>query len=349
MLTATTLNDVEVLAALSGFSYDIVLNDGVIGAAGSFTVFGTNLAAGNAFTVDGSAVTSGSLTLYGGLGVDTLTGGAGNDGFLFGADRWGPTDVVVGGAGNDQLALDGDYTITLDSRAGVETVALLAGPAQPGNAANDYVITIADSFVTGGATKTVWGLPVTTDLVVDGRAVSHGNLNILGGSGNDRLTGGSGNDMLFGGAGRDTLTGGAGNDVFVYNAASESSSTGYDTLVGFTRGADVVQVAGVVRNTYAADVTGRLDDASFDTDLGNAVRGSLTSGSAVFFNASAGNHQGETFLVVDANGIDGYQAGQDLVMHIVPTAAFQTTAAPVEMIAPLSTMLDLAAIHSPIA
>ena len=349
VLTATTLNDVEVLAALSGFSYDIVLNDGVIGAAGSFTVFGTNLAAGNAFTVDGSAVTSGSLTLYGGLGVDTLTGGAGNDGFLFGADRWGPTDVVVGGAGNDQLALDGDYTITLDSRAGVETVALLAGPAQPGNAANDYVITIADSFVTGGATKTVWGLPVTTDLVVDGRAVSHGNLNILGGSGNDRLTGGSGNDMLFGGAGRDTLTGGAGNDVFVYNAASESSSTGYDTLVGFTRGADVVQVAGVVRNTYAADVTGRLDDASFDTDLGNAVRGSLTSGSAVFFNASAGNHQGETFLVVDANGIDGYQAGQDLVMHIVPTAAFQTTAAPVEMIAPLSTMLDLAAIHSPIA
>ncbi|MES3101643.1 Calx-beta domain-containing protein [Sphingomonas faeni] len=349
VLTATTLNDVEVLAALPGFSYDIVLNDGVIGAAGSFTVFGTNLAAGNAFTVDGSAVTSGSLTLYGGLGVDTLTGGAGNDGFLFGADRWSPTDVVVGGAGNDQLALDGDYTITLDSRAGVETVALLAGPAQPGNAANDYVITIADSFVTGGATKTVWGLPVTTDLVVDGRAVAHGNLNIFGGSGNDRLSGGSGNDTLFGGAGRDTLTGGAGNDVFVYNAASESSSTGYDTLVGFTRGADVVQVAGVVRNTYAADVTGRLDDVSFDTDLGNAVRGSLTSGSAVFFNASAGNHQGETFLVVDANGIDGYQAGQDLVMHIVPTAAFQTTAAPVEMIAPLSTMLDLAATHAVIA
>ncbi len=349
MLTATTLNDVEVLAALPGFSYDIVLNDGVIGAAGNFTVFGTNLAAGNAFTVDGSAVTSGSLTLYGGLGVDTLTGGAGNDGFLFGADRWGPTDVVVGGAGNDQLALDGDYTITLDSRAGVETVALLAGPAQPGNAANDYVITIADSFVTGGATKTVWGLPVTTDLIVDGRAVAHGNLNIFGGSGNDRLMGGSGNDTLFGGAGRDTLTGGAGNDVFVYNAASESSSTGYDTLVGFTRGADVVQIAGVVRNTYATDVTGRLDDASFDTDLGNAVRGSLTSGSAVFFNANAGNHQGETFLVVDANGIDGYQAGQDLVMHIVPTAAFQANRTPAEMVVFPSGILELATGHSFIA
>jgi VCBS repeat-containing protein len=345
VLTATTLNDVEVLAALPGFSYDIVLNDGVIGAAGSFTVFGTNLAAGNAFTVDGSAVTSGSLTLYGGLGVDTLTGGAGNDGFLFGADRWGPTDVVVGGAGNDQLALDGDYTITLDSRAGVETVALLAGPAQPGNPANDYTITIADSFITGGATKSVWGAQVTTDLIVDGRAVAHGNLNIFGGSGNDTLTGGSGNDLLFGGAGRDTLTGGAGNDVFVYNSASESWSTGYDTLVGFTRGADVVQVAGVVRNTYAADVTGRLDDASFDTDLGNAVRGSLTSGSAVFFNANAGNHQGETFLVVDSNGIDGYQAGQDLVMHIVPTAAFQASEAPVDMIVSPSTMLNLVAIH----
>ena len=348
VLTATTLNDVEILAALPGSSYDIVLNDGVIGDTRTFTVFGTNLEAGNAFTVDGSAVSSGSLVMYGGLGVDTLTGGAGNDGFLFGPDRWGASDVVVGGAGTDQLALDGDYTITLDSRAGVETVALLAGPIVPGSA-NDYSITLADSFVTGGATKTVWGLPLTTDLVVDGRAVTNGNLTIFGGSGNDTLTGGSGNDMLFGGAGRDMLTGGAGNDRFAYDGASESTSTGYDTLVGFTRGTDVVQVAGVDRTTYGADVTGRLDDASFDTDLGNAVRGSLTSGSAVFVNANAGNHQGETFLVVDANGVDGYQAGQDLVLHIVSPAAFQVGVAPVDMAAFSAALPEMVAGHMLIA
>ncbi len=330
VLNAATFTDVELLAALPGFSYDIALNNGVIGASGGFTVFGTNLEAGNAFTVDGSAVTAGALTIYGGLGVDTLTGGAGNDSFLFGPDRWSPTDRVVGGAGNDQLVLDGDYTVTLDARAGVETVVLLGGPVLTGNVANDFAITLDDSFVTGGATKSVWGLQVRSDLTIDGRTVSSGNLNLYGGAGNDTLTGGSGNDMLFGGAGRDRLAGGAGNDMFAYNGASESTSTGYDTLVGFTRGQDVVQVAGAVRNSYGTDVTGRLDDASFDTDLGNAVRGSLTGGSAVFFNANAGNYQGETFLVVDANGIDGYQAGQDLVMQIVSPAAFQVSVAPVD-------------------
>lgn len=325
VLSATTLTDVELIAALPGFSYDITLNNGVIGSAGTFTVYGTNLAAGDAFTVDGSSVTAGALTMYGGLGVDTLTGGTGNDGFLFGPDRWGPTDTIIGGAGNDQLALDGDYTITLDARAGVETVALLAGPVLPGDIGNSFTIAIDDSFVTGGATKSVWGAQVRTDMVIDGHAVANGNLNLFGGLGNDMLTGGAGNDRLFGGAGRDTLAGGAGNDVFVYNAASDSTSTGYDTLVGFVRGQDVVEVAGVARTSYAADVSGRLDDATFDADLTNAVGGSLTSGSALFFNANDGNHAGQTFLLVDGNGIDGYQAGQDLVMQVVAPSVFAAT------------------------
>jgi predicted extracellular nuclease/Ca2+-binding RTX toxin-like protein len=345
VLNAATLTDVELLAALPGFSYDITLSNGVIGDIGGFTVYGSQLEAGNAFTVDGSAVTAGALTMYGGLGVDTLTGGTGNDAFLFGPDRWSATDRVVGGAGNDQLALDGDYSVTLDARAGVETVALLGGPVLPGNAANDFIVTVDDSFVTGGATKSVWGLQVRSDLVIDGRAVTGGNLNLVGGSGNDVLTGGGGNDMLIGGAGRDRMVGGAGNDTFAYNGASESTSTGYDTLVGFTRGQDLVQVADVARTSYGADVTGRLDDASFDIDLGNAVRNSLTTGSAVFFNVNAGNHQGETFLLVDVNGIDGYQAGQDLVMQVVSAAAFQTEEAPVGMIAVMSVMPELLMPH----
>ena len=358
VLNAATLTNVELLAALPGFSYDIALGNGAIGDAGTFTVYGSNLAAGNAFTVDGSAVIAGALTIYGGAGTDTLTGGAGSDAFFFGPGRFGTGDVVVGGAGVDQLGLDGlagNLTLRADN-ADVEVLALLRGP---GGSANTYgTITVDDSWVSAGATKTITAVtsfqdqvgPVATDLVIDGSRETNGNLNLYGGSGNDTLTGGRGNDVLFGGLGRDTLTGGAGNDTFVYNDASESTSIGYDTLVGFTRGADVIQVAGVARTTYGADVSGKLDDASFDTDLGNAMRGSLAGGSAVFLTVNAGNHAGETFLVVDANGIDGYQAGQDLVMHIVPPtaspAAFQMAVAPAEMISVAPVMPDLLMPHT---
>ncbi len=34
------------------------------------------------------------------------------------------------------------------------------------------------------------------------------------------------------------------------------------------------------------------------------------------FNVDAGGFAGQIFLVVDANGIAGYQAGQDFVIHL---------------------------------
>jgi hypothetical protein len=69
----------------------------------------------------------------------------------------------------------------------------------------------------------------------------------------------------------------------------------------------------------------------------------------VFVNANAGNHQGETFLVVDANGVDGYQAGQDLVLHIVSPAAFQVGVAPVDMAAFSTALPEMVAVHTLIA
>jgi hypothetical protein len=37
---------------------------------------------------------------------------------------------------------------------------------------------------------------------------------------------------------------------------------------------------------------------------------------AALFKADAGSHSGQTFLVVDANGIAGYQAGEDFVIRL---------------------------------
>ena len=47
-----------------------------------------------------------------------------------------------------------------------------------------------------------------------------------------------------------------------------------------------------------------------------AGAGQLAGHDAVLFNVSAGSLVGDTFLIVDANGIPGYQAGQDLVFQL---------------------------------
>ena len=314
VLAATTLSDIAVLAALPGHSYDIVLNPTVTADTGAFTVYGSNLATGDAFTVDGSSVTSGSLTLYGGRGVDMLTGGAGNDGFFFGPERWGANDVVHGGAGsNDQVGLDGNYTLTLDGRMDVEVVALLAGPA---GTPNSFAITVADSLVETGGVRTIFATSVVTPLTIDGSGELDGRLNIYGGQANDMITGSAGRDMIFGGNGADTLRGGAGADVFLYDTAGQSTGTGYDRLLDFDYASDTIRIAGQTHDQYAVAGGGQLNDATFDIDLQAAVGGQLNNGSAVFFTATSGDHVGQTFLVVDADGVAGYQAGGDYVFQV---------------------------------
>jgi hypothetical protein len=54
---------------------------------------------------------------------------------------------------------------------------------------------------------------------------------------------------------------------------------------------------------------------TFDANLASAVGAArLAAHHAVLFTPSAGAHLGKTFLIVDANGVAGYQAGADLVI-----------------------------------
>jgi hypothetical protein len=62
---------------------------------------------------------------------------------------------------------------------------------------------------------------------------------------------------------------------------------------------------------------GRLATATFDANLATAIGANqLHAGDAVLFNPSTGNLAGHAFLIVDENGVAGYQAGQDLVIDI---------------------------------
>ena len=75
-----------------------------------------------------------------------------------------------------------------------------------------------------------------------------------GGSGNDTLSGGDGNDTLTGASGQDSLDGGVGNDRLDFNATSESGvgAAARDIVVGFTQGADRIDLLTIDANTLAA-------------------------------------------------------------------------------------------------
>ena len=310
----STIANIETIVVLPGFSYDITMNDGNVAAGGLLKVQATQLAAGQSLHFDGSAETNGSFAIYGGNGNDNFTGGGGNDGFYFGPGQFNGSDLVNGGGGsNDQLALDGNYTITLGGNiTNVEVLVLLHGPTKTPNLFN---ITASDAFVPAGQTITIFGLQVETGINFNGSGEHDGAFKFYGGLSGDTLTGGDGNDWLFGSLAGDTLTGGAGRDTFFYDNVTQSTSLLYDRIVGFDESADMIDLPFAVSG-FAAPASGSLGTANFDSDL-SAALGGLGSHQAVMFTATGGNLAGHTFLVVDANGTPGYQGGNDYVFEMV--------------------------------
>ena len=312
-LGAATLTNVEVVAVLPGFSYRLTTNDANVAAGQTLTFFGGNLGVGENFTVDGSAETNGNFRMYGGMGTDTFTGGALDDGFYFGPGKWGAGDSVVGGGGtNDQLALDGNYAISIGSSAGVETLTLLPGPI---GSPNTFDITLLDPWIaTNGATKTVWGANVTTGMTINGSAESNGNFIFFGGQGNDTLTGGGGGDTIFGGGGGDTLRGNVGADVFRYDNLSDSTGTTdmtRDRILDFSPG-DKIDLSRIDA------ITGSADD-SFNFIGSAAFSGGGTSAGQLRYTDAGG---GIFFLEGDVNG-DGIA---DFTLSVTMTPATPPTA-----------------------
>src|SRR6185503_3680957 len=118
----------------------------------------------------------------------------------------------------------------------------------------------------------------------------------IGGRGNDKfigtelgntLIGNKGNDLFQGGLGGDTQAGGKGGDTFKMGGASDSTGTGFDTVVGFDFDAqDHFDVAGSISGIDGAVSSGALSEGSFDSDLAAAIgAGQLGSGHAVLFTA----------------------------------------------------------------
>jgi VCBS repeat-containing protein len=339
-VTLGTLTGVETLVAMthsdvrfgggsaSPYSYNIVATDDAVAAGTQLLVNASTLEAGENLTFDGHLETNGSFFIYGGKGVDTLTGGSGADVFFFAEDgRFAATDHIDGGAGLDAMVLRGNYTLTLSgtSIVNVETVVLNSGSDARFYAAGtpfSYDVTTADDTVAAGQTMTFNGgqLSASETLHFDGSLETNGNFRLFGGSANDVIKGGAGSDLIYGGRGGDVLTGGAGADVFWLKSAAESSSTHYDTLMDFDYMVDRIDLPFTVSGIAQHNAVGTVNLATFDADIAGLVDQELNPYGLIEVttdpNSDIGSH---VFLVVDADGDGAYQADHDYVFDITHT------------------------------
>jgi len=239
-----------------------------------------------------------SDTLTGNSGNNVLTGGAGNDTLNLGAYLTA-SDKTDGGAGTDMLNLDGSYSagVTFNSTTvkNVEKIVLAAS--------HSYKLTTNDATVTAGQTLTINGAALGANCVLtfNGAAETNGHFIIIGGNGGD------------------VLTGGASSDTFTYTTAAQSTGVHYDTITGFKFSSDNFDTPGATGtitgiNTKVA--SGALSTSTFDANLTAAMSGHLTAHHAVLFTPTGGTLSGQTFLVVDLNGVAGYQTGADLVIRM---------------------------------
>jgi len=144
-----------------------------------------------------------------------------------------------------------------------------------------------------------------------------GDDTLYGHDGRDVLKGGTGSDTLTGGAGKDSLNGGVDADQFVYQEISDSTGASFDAIKRCDFAADKFDIPSAVTAIDAEIGTGTLSNAHFDAYLAAAVdAGHLGANHAVLFTPDSGNESGKTFLIVDVNGVAGYQAGEDLVINL---------------------------------
>jgi Ca2+-binding RTX toxin-like protein len=232
----------------------------------------------------GGAAFAGAVTVYGGLGDDTLTTGNGND-------------TLYGDLGNDTLSggTSASDTDTYNGGGGTDTVTY---------AARSAAVTV---FVGDNAMgKTDGESGESDDIKVDCEIVR-------GGSGNDTFTGTTGDQTFYGGAGNDTFdmgllaSTGAGNDT-VYGEAGTDTVTYASRIEAVTVTMDL-NVAND-GNATASETDNVRDDvenficptaAVVCTVTGNALDNSITGGAGA--DVLAGGAGDDTFIVGATGGI----------------------------------------------
>ena len=176
--------------------------------------------------------------LDGGSGIDTMTGGGGNDRYI--VDN--AADVVIEqaeqGHGFDTIDTSISYTLS-DNVEALRLIGLTGAVDAHGNGGNNWL-------------NAVW---------VDVAPAAGTEIRLYGEGGNDDLQGSRYDDVLDGGTGADRMTGGYGDDDYTVDDAGdvviEQAGGGYDmvtTNISYALGANVegLHIAGEL-NFYTGD------------------------------------------------------------------------------------------------
>jgi Ca2+-binding RTX toxin-like protein len=337
LVLGTGLVNNEVLLVASGsdtrfgdtagnsYDYNITTVDANVAAGNVLSVSATLLEAGEDLVFNGAAETNGSFRIFTGAGNDTLTGGAAQDGFFFGADdNLTGADVVNGGGGTDSLALRGNYSgadavvFQNSSFTNVEVVVLLSGltnefggPIVPGGF--DYYLTLADGNIAAGQRLDViaTNLAATESVTVNAAAETNGSVRILSGAGADNLIGSANADIIYGGLGADTINGGGNGDTYLYRAVAESTAVSRDTVT-FTIG-DRIDLSVIDANsgTGSNDAFSFIGAAAFSNTAGQLR--AFQSAPNVWTVEGDVNGDGTADLVITVNSVNAL-VGADFIL-----------------------------------
>jgi len=307
----TNVTSVETLDTEAGGNNSVTL-DALAEAAGIVTVIadgaGNNTVDASAYTVDISITGgAGGDTLTGGDGNDTLTAGAGgdnlqgNDGddtFNFLSANLTNGDTVGGDAGDDTLAVTDAATVVDADFTGITSVETL----DTSGAGDADTITVGGTAETAGIRTVLTGDGADT---VDASAYTE-DITITGGAGDDAFTAGSGDDTLSGGDdddtflflnanfdSADTVDGGADDDTIqVTDAATVVDAdftlvTSVETLNVSNGGGNTVTVSALAQAAGVVEVTAGAGGDTIDasaytvgiTLTGGASADTLTGGS----------------------------------------------------------------------
>jgi Ca2+-binding RTX toxin-like protein len=232
----------------------------------------------------------------------TVTGGAGDDSFYFGAN-FDAQDVADGGSGGtDRVLLQGNYNLTIvgSMLVSIEKLALLSGDVatygDPGTNFYDYVLATSDDVLSTGERIVIDGnsLRPGEDFGFNGSAELSGSFQIFAGRGQDRLIGGNGDDefvflenrfgtgdQVTGNGGDDTvvLRGGSGLNLFGFQGAETTGVeklrliSGSDATFG-NLGGSVSYIVELANGNVAAGATLIIDGAGLGADETISIDGS---------------------------------------------------------------------------